>query len=471
MPHVAALEVDMLASSSDTQQALLRVQTASATTTSEIHMRVKRNNDTGCFLWWSLPDVYDILSAPEHMNYSICRGKRWPTWCKLLQAMDFAGDDLLNSSISSQGPRCEFSWAAASTRAVIALLLQWQSPTKQTGRIHHLAESSAQLLEQLLSARLGEFTLAVSSGEDVQTTPSHIVGPSLIHFHVRDGVVDLLSAREAGPGSTHDHLPGVAGKASCSVVDLLRAAPCFHGKAASAHGFLPQLIWTLGPLVETSLLGLSFEFRRSSSDWVDQSSLTCVGKASGRNDVQSCLHVYVEENARMLRQAVDIGIAVDDGRMGRSPWKLGAFIIPGKNFAGWLAPQTHQEFLAPAVLLPDGDGFDIDVVDAAEQQAKKDEWLQAHDRRNAVPQQPLQKRARAHFRLQSKRFVVEVDNMLRCVPHDGPVLLRFQAPVDFQSILGDACLEWPCLVISADQGLTAIARRIGWRIRLMAGLI
>jgi hypothetical protein len=34
MPHVAALEVDMLASSSDTQQARLRVQTASATTTS-----------------------------------------------------------------------------------------------------------------------------------------------------------------------------------------------------------------------------------------------------------------------------------------------------------------------------------------------------------------------------------------------------------------------------------------------------
>ena len=123
------------------------------------------------------------------------------------------------------------------------------------------------------------------------------------------------------------------------------------------------------------------------------------------------------------------------------------------------------------MLFPDGDDFAIDVVDAAEQQAKEYEWLQAHDRRNAVPQQPLQKRARAHFRLQSKRFVVEVDNMLRCVPHDGPVLLRFQAPVDFQSILGDACLQWPCLVISADQGLTAIARRIGWRICLMAGLI
>jgi hypothetical protein len=154
----------------------------------------------------------------------------------------------------------------------------------------------------------------------------------------------------------------------------------------------------------------------------------------------------------MLRQAVDIGIAVDDGRMGRSPWKLGAFIIPDKNFAAWLAPQTHQEFLAPAVLLPDGDGFDIDVVDAAEQQAKEDEWLQAHDRRNAGPKQPQKKKAKAQYRLKSKRFVVEVDNMLRCVPHNGPGLVRFQAPVDFQSILGDACLQWPCLVISADQG-------------------
>ncbi len=54
--------------------------------------------------------------------------------------------------------------------------------------------------------------------------------------------------------------------------------------------------------------------------------------------------------------------------------------------------------------------------------------------------------------MKSKRFVVDVDNMLRCPPHDGPGLLRFQAPLGFESIQGDACLEWPCLVISADQG-------------------
>ncbi len=138
--------------------------------------------------------------------------------------------------------------------------------------------------------------------------------------------------------------PGVAGKATCSVLDLLRAAPCFHGKEASAYGFIPQCIWTLGPLVETSLLGLPFELRCSSSDWVDKSTLTCVGKASGRNDVHSCLSVYMEENAGFLRAAMDLGIAVDDGRMGRSPWKLGAYISPRLNFVAWLAPQTHQEF-------------------------------------------------------------------------------------------------------------------------------
>jgi hypothetical protein len=38
--------------------------------------------------------------------------------------------------------------------------------------------------------------------------------------------------------------------------------------------------------------------------------------------------------------------------------------------------------LAPAVFLPDGDDFDIEVVVAAEQQAKEDECLQAHDRSN-----------------------------------------------------------------------------------------
>lgn len=333
MPHVAALEVDMLASSSDTQQARLRVQTASATTTSEIHMRVKRNNNTGCFLWWSLPDLYATLIAPGGSIYSVCRAKRWPAWCKFIRAMDFGEDELLGSSNMREDPRCEFSWAAASTRAVIALLVQWQSPTKQTGRIQHLAESSGQLLDQLLSASLGEFTLAVSSDEIVQTTPSQIVGPSLIRFNVRDGFVDLLSAREAGPVITHAYLPGVAGKETCSVLDLLRAAPCFHGKEASAYGFMPQCIWTLGPLVETFLLGLPFELRFSTSDWVDKSTLTCVGKASGRNDVHSCLSVYMEENASVLRVAMDLGFAVDDGRMGRSPWKHGAYILPELNFA------------------------------------------------------------------------------------------------------------------------------------------
>jgi hypothetical protein len=115
---------------------------------------------------------------------------------------------------------------------------------------------------------------------------------------------------------THAYLPGVAGKETCSVLDLLRAAPCFHGKEASAYGFMPQCMWTLGPLVDSSLLELPFELRRSSSDWVDKSTLICVGKASGRNDVHFCLSVYMEENASVLRVAMDLGFAVDDGRMG-----------------------------------------------------------------------------------------------------------------------------------------------------------
>jgi len=53
---------------------------------------------------------------------------------------------------------------------------------------------------------------------------------------------------------------------------------------------------------------------------------------------------YEDANARMLRTAMDLRIAVDDGRMGRSPWKLGAYISPRLNCVAWLAPQTHQEF-------------------------------------------------------------------------------------------------------------------------------
>jgi hypothetical protein len=53
---------------------------------------------------------------------------------------------------------------------------------------------------------------------------------------------------------------------------------------------------------------------------------------------------YEDANARMLRTAMDLRIAVDDGRMGRSPWKLGAYISPRPNCVAWLAPQTHHEF-------------------------------------------------------------------------------------------------------------------------------
>ena len=73
--------------------------------------------------------------------------------------------------------------------------------------------------------------------------------------------------------------------------------------------------------------------------------------------------------------------------------------------------------MARAVLLPDGDDVELEVVEAAEQQAKEDEWLQAHDRRsfglkknekiakNTIPLEieTLHCRGRQHAALSSSR--------------------------------------------------------------------
>jgi len=43
--------------------------------------------------------------------------------------------------------------------------------------------------------------------------------------------------------------------------------------------------------------------------------------------------------------AVRLGIAVDDGRVAREPWKLGAFVRPDTGFAGWMAPKARAQHL------------------------------------------------------------------------------------------------------------------------------
>ena len=42
--------------------------------------------------------------------------------------------------------------------------------------------------------------------------------------------------------------------------------------------------------------------------------------------------------------------------------------------------------------------------------------------------------------------------MLNMTPFDAGVLRRFQVPEDWEQQQGNDCLDWPCLLVSADQG-------------------
>ena len=56
------------------------------------------------------------------------------------------------------------------------------------------------------------------------------------------------------------------------------------------------------------------------------------------------------------------------------------------------------------------------------------------------------------FRQKSWRWIVELDNMLNMTPFAAGGLRRFQVPEDWEQEQDNGCLDWPCLLVSANQG-------------------
>ena len=56
------------------------------------------------------------------------------------------------------------------------------------------------------------------------------------------------------------------------------------------------------------------------------------------------------------------------------------------------------------------------------------------------------------FRQKSWRWIVELENMLNMTPFAAGGLRRFQVPEVWEQQQGNDCLDWPCLLVSADQG-------------------
>lgn len=102
---------------------------------------------------------------------------------------------------------------------------------------------------------------------------------------------------------------------------------------------------------------------------------------------------------------------------------------------------------------PDGDTLLPGVAAEVELQMREEAWLEEecrHDRsRREVKKR---KTGGVLFRQKSFRWLAELDNMLNMPPFDIGGLKRFQVPADWKLVEGEACLDWPCLVVSADQG-------------------
>ena len=80
-------------------------------------------------------------------------------------------------------------------------------------------------------------------------------------------------------------------------------------------------------------------------------------------------------------------------------------------------------------------------------QAVEEVWLNqtVAMRRYTTKKAPLK-------RLHTRRWVVEVDSQLQFRPFEVGGLKRYQAPDNWREILDEGCLDWPCLVLSADEG-------------------
>ena len=107
---------------------------------------------------------------------------------------------------------------------------------------------------------------------------------------------------------------------------------------SSDMGYLRQFALVLAPNVERHVLGTDLHVMAKAVWWRSSklrfdSTLTSHAMLAGN-------YSYSAETAQHLMDFSDLGLAVDDGRAGRQPWKLTALTLPASNHACWLYPQA-----------------------------------------------------------------------------------------------------------------------------------
>lgn len=206
---------------------------------------------------------------------------------------------------------------------------------QQADGVEHLAAGVESMLNTMFSQV--SCTISVAGRGAIELTDSGVVGCRMVSFSIAGGKVALSAARNERPRDFREYLPGCEGD-ECSVLELLLAAPCFQRRLSSEFGYLPQFVWVLAPLLETSLLGVNL--LRGGRDWMSSSSLVGLGSELARHERAPFAYAYSEANAKSFSDSTVLCVAVDDGRVGRTPWKVGAVMDPADNYAAWLVPQA-----------------------------------------------------------------------------------------------------------------------------------
>lgn len=120
---------------------------------------------------------------------------------------------------------------------------------------------------------------------------------------------------------------------------------------------------------------------------------------------------------------------------------------------GELPPKTHGDYESAALDLADGGELASAIVAEIALQQKEEEWLAEESKFDASRRvAKKRKTGGALYRQKSWRWILELDNMLKMPPFGVGGLNRFRAPIGWATAEGAACLSWPCLVVSSDQG-------------------
>ena len=141
-------------------RAALSVATAPESPRTSVAVRVLGEPHMCIHVWWSLPDVWSLLTGGGVKSYSDTRGKRWPRWLAYVKEADVGDRDMLGSALSLESgsaagaspraERCEYPFAAVSTRALLLLISRWASADQLTGRIDEIAAACHSFLRWLL---------------------------------------------------------------------------------------------------------------------------------------------------------------------------------------------------------------------------------------------------------------------------------------------------------------------------------